>query len=146
MKLYISVGQQPLNGYRNIDLAGERIDFQNPDSICEQNACTEIIVDGALSYLNLQHIPSFLQILISRMRKNGKIIINDYDVNNVLQRYNNGILSIADLNLVLFGNGGPSKTSSVSHTDLHDILLHAGLQIKSIELSDLNFSLIAQRV
>lgn len=146
MKLYICVNQQPLNGYKNIDLARERVDFQNPDSVCERSACTEIIVDGALSYLNLQSIPSFLQILISRLRKGGKIVINDYDAVSVLQKYANGLLSIADLNFVLFGNNQPTKNACISHKDLHDILTGAGLEIKSVELLDLNFSLIAKRV
>lgn len=146
MKLYVCINQQPLNGYKNLNLASDRIDFQHPDTICEQSSCTEIIVDGVLSYLNLQTVPQVLQIFMSRLRKGGKIIIRDYDIQEAIQKYNSGLLSIADLNLVLFGNGSPSKTSCISHTHLHDIITNSGLQIVSIELLDLTFSLIAQRV
>jgi hypothetical protein len=146
MKLYICVNQQPLNGYKNFNLASDRIDFQNPNTICEQSSCTEIILDNVLSYINLQTIPQVLQIIISRLRKGGKLIIRDYDAQEVIQKYNNGLLSIADLNLVLFGNNAPSKTSCISHVHLHDIITNTGLQIVSIELLDLTFSLIAQRI
>lgn len=146
MKFYVGVNQQPLNGYNNIDLAHERLDFQNPDSMCEPSACTEIILDGVLSYINLQAIPQVLHVFISRLRKGGKLIIRDYDLQEVIQKYNNGLLSVADLNLVLFSNTAPSKASAISHVHLHDVITNYGLQIVSIDILDLTFSLIAQRV
>ena len=146
MKIYFCVNKQPLNGYNSINVATQKVDFGNLDSVCARAECTEMILDDLLEYIPLQQIPGLLAGLITRIRKNGKLIINSLDVNETIKQYSNGLLSIADLNAIVYGNSGINKCSAFSHTDLHGILVSNGLQIVSIELLTNSFTIIAQRM
>ncbi len=146
MKLYFCINKQPLNGYVNINLATQRVDFSNLNTLCEAAECTEMILDDVLEYLPLQTIPDILVKLITRLRKKGKIVIHNLDINETIKQYTNGLTSVADLNLMLYGHNQANKCSAFSHVDLHDILVTNGLQIVSIELLSNSFTIIAQRI
>ena len=145
MKLYMSINKPAINGYVCIDLATQPIDFNNLDSICEKSECIELVLDELLSYINLQQIPQILSQLVTRLRKNGKIVIINFDIADILKTYHNGLISIADLNFVLFGNDKIKRTSCMSHSDIQPILTNSGLVIDSVEISEGKFILKAHR-
>jgi ABC-type enterochelin transport system ATPase subunit len=145
MKLFLSVEKPPINGYQSIDLATQAIDFNNMDTICEASECFEMILDEVLNFIDLQHIPGILTKLISRIRKNGRIIITGFDINEITKSYINGILSIADFNLVLFGTGRIKKISTFSHNDIQNIITSNGLKISSVDIIGGKFTIIAKR-
>ena len=146
MKIYFCVNKQPLVGYNNINVAEQKVDFGNLDMVCARAECTEIILDDMLEYIPLQQVPGLLVQLITRIRKNGRLIINSLDLNETIKQYSNGLLSIADFNAMIYGNTNIHKCSAFSHTDLHGILVSNGLQSMSIELLTNSFTIIAQRI
>lgn len=145
MKLNLSVGKPPINGYTNIDLATQSIDFNNMNSVCEAAECTELLIDESLQYLPLQQVQPILNKLITRLRKNGKMIVIGFDLNEVIKMYLNGIMSVADFNYAVFGNNNPKKCSCVSHTDIQNLLTIGGLKIISVNLNTGKFTIVAQR-
>jgi hypothetical protein len=145
MKLYLSVDKPAINGYMSIDLATQSIDFNNMNAICEASECIEMILDEMLHFVDIQQIPGVLQKLISRIRKGGKIIIAGFDINETTKAYINGILSIADLNLILFGIGNIKKISCFSHNDIQNIIVSNGLKINSVDIIGGKFTIIAKR-
>jgi hypothetical protein len=145
MKLFLSVDKLPINGYNSIDLATQAIDFNNMDTVCEAAECAEMILDEVLNFIDLQQIPGVLTKLISRIRKGGRVIITGFDINELAKSYTNGILSIADFNLVLFGSGRIKKMSCFSHNDIQNIVVSNGLKIQSVDLVGGKFTIIAKR-
>ena len=145
MKLFLSVDKPPINGYNSIDLATQTIDFNNMNTVCEASECVELILDEVLNFIDLQQIPNILQKLISRLRKGGKVIITGFDINELTKSYLNGILSIADFNLVIFGNCRVKKVCCFSHNDIQNIITSNGLKIQSVDLVGGKFTIIAKR-
>jgi hypothetical protein len=145
MKLFLSVDKPPINGYNSIDLATQAIDFNNMDAVCEAAECIEMVLDEVLNFIDLQQIPGVLTKLISRIRKGGKLILTGFDINELTKSYTNGILSIADFNLVLFGNGRIKKISTFSHNDIQNIVVSNGLKINSVDIIGGKFTIIAKR-
>lgn len=145
MKLYLTVNRPIPNTYIGIDLAQQKIDFGNLDPICERAECTEMVLDGMLSYVLITKIPDLLLQLVTRLRKEGQLIIKDIEINEAIKMYINGQLNIYDLNTVLFGDERLNKRAAYSHFDIQQILTQLGLQITSIELSNITYTLTAQR-
>ena len=145
MKLFLSVDKPPINGYTSIDLATQTIDFNNMDTVCEASECFQMILDEVLNFIDLQKIPGVLQKLISRIRKGGKLILTGFDINEITKSYINGILSIADFNLLLFSTGQIKKISTFSHNDIQNIIVSNGLKINSVDIIGGKFTIIAQR-
>jgi hypothetical protein len=145
MKLFLSVDKPPINGYNSIDLATQAIDFNNMDTICEAAECIEMIMDEVLNFIDIQQIPGVVAKLISRMRKGGTMIVTGLDINEIAKSYINGIWSIADLNLVLFGTGRIKKMSCFSHNDIQNIIVSNGLKINSVDIIGGKFTIIAKR-
>ena len=145
MKLYITVNKPIPNSYTGIDLATQKIDFNNLDPICERAECTEMILDSVLSHIIINKLPDLLKQLITRLRKGGKIIIIDTEINEVLKKYLNGLLNIYDVNCLLFGNEKMNKRGKYSHSDIQQILTNNNLEIISIALNSTIFTLTAQR-
>lgn len=145
MKINLHVGKATISGYNNIDLAKDTIDLNNMDNLCEASECIELLLDETLHFIPLQKIPPLLKKLITRLRKNGKIIVVGYDINECIKMYMNGRMSLADLNLVLFNQDVLRKSSCISYTDIVNILNESGIKISSIELNNEKFIVVGQR-
>jgi ABC-type cobalamin transport system ATPase subunit len=115
------------------------------DAVCEASECVEMVLDEVLNFIDIQQIPGVLAKLISRMRKGGKMIITGFDINELTKSYINGMLSIADLNLVLFGTGRIKKMSCFSHSDIQNIIVSNGLKINSVDIMGGKFTIVAKR-
>jgi hypothetical protein len=146
MKLFVAINKQGLNGYTNLILANQAIDFNNLNNVCEQAECTDLILDEILEYIPIQNVIDVLTQFITRLRKNGRFTIVGIDINDTLKAYHNGQLSIADLNAMIFGTEKIHKCSAFSYTDLEPILTSKGLQIISIDLLGSKFILTAKRI
>jgi hypothetical protein len=145
MKLYINVDKQPLNGYKNINLATDTIDLQNLNTICEQAEATEIILDNVLEYINFKNIDDFIFKIYTRLRLNGKMVINFVNLSMVIDDFTNGLLNCQGLNSILYGVGNIRKTSMSDSSKIESILQNLGLQIESIEINRYNNTIIAKR-
>jgi hypothetical protein len=145
MKIYLSVEKPEISGYNNIDLSKYDLDLAHLDTLCEPAECIEMVLDEVVHYITLQQIPALLQRLATRLRKSAKMIVYGYDINECIKMYQNGRMSIADINLILYGTKNIRKTSCISYVDIKKILETIGLQIVSIELSSEKFIIIAQR-
>lgn len=146
MRLHVSIGQTDINGYVNLDLSKHKVDFNNMDTICEAAECTEIWLDQAIAHIPIQQVPFFIQQFVSRLRKNGRIIIDGFDINCVVKAYINGTMSLADINYALFGiNSNFRKASCISHNDVQNILTESKITISSVELNNSSFTVIGTR-
>lgn len=146
MKIYIHVGKTPISGYLNINLGTDNLDLNNLDQVCEAAECIELVLDDILQYIPLQQIPLVIQKLATRLRKQAKLTIVSNDVNSCINMYKNGRMSLADLNLVLYGVNNIKKISCISHTDITKLIEQIGLKIISVEISGEKFIIVAQRV
>ena len=145
MRLYITVNRPIPSGYIGLDLAQQKIDFDNMDSICEPAECTEIIVEELASYVQVDKLGALLQKIISRLRKRGTFIIKDVDVNEATKKYLNGLLNINDLNFLLFSKGNLTKCGAYSVHDIRGVIEALGLEVVSIDLTDCYYNIKAQR-
>ena len=145
MKLYFHVDKLPINGYNNVNLATDSLNLNNLDSICERSEATEIILDEILGYINYNQIQPLLLQFITRLRFRGKIIIQDTDITQSLNMYHNGLISLSDLNSILYGTGKIRKCSCFSMLDIDKIVVEGRLQIESFEINSSKFILIAKR-
>ena len=145
MKIFLNVNQSPISGYKNVNLTTDTIDLNNLDNLCEPSECTDLIIHHVLEYISFSQIPTLLSKLISRLRLNGQIVIHNYDFAIMLDNYHNGLISLQDLNDILFGNDSIKKCCCISIQNVEDLILENGLSIISKEINAGKFTLIARR-
>ena len=145
MKLYLHVNKEPLTGYNNINLITDTINMQNLDHLCEKAECIELILDNVLSYIPLKTLENFLKNLITRLRYNGKLIITDFNLDSVIDKYSNGVISMYELNDKLFDSRTSAKRSGFTIQYIENIIKSSNISIESIQLNDDSFMIIAKR-
>jgi hypothetical protein len=146
MKIYFHVNKQPLNGYNNINLATDVVDFQKLNNLCEPSECTEMILDEVLEYIQYHNIKDFISKLSSRIRLNGNFVIYFYHGDMILNAFENGIINHQQLNNIIFGRGKISKNSIINLDFIEQIIKDINFVIQSIEINNYKVILVAKRV
>ena len=119
------------DGYQYVDLA-QVIDIDN-------GSCEEILLDNCLDYVSQRK--DFLSEIVKKLRYGGKIIVSGLDLHQVGRQITNGFITTSNAASVLY-----NKRQSSSTIDEMQALLELGsLTIISKQLSDISYTLIAQR-
>lgn len=151
MRVKISVNKFAYSGYYNIDPDPVIIDGVNttPSSIrdldqLDDRECDEIILDECLCYIPHAELGNYLDKVLKKLRKGGKLVIIDKDVRSLSYDYYSGIVNEDYYNNALFGNQNrPStfKTSCLSLKMIKEHLSEICKISKIINTGDYNFLL-----
>jgi hypothetical protein len=151
MRLNITVGGEPKNGYYNIDpLASDNdgvkvaVPMHELGKVVEDAECTEIIVEDSICYLPHDHVPSILSHWISKLRHRGSLIITDFDAREVVKRYMAGTISLTQFNEIMYGRG-TTKKNGLDINLLTTYLKNFNMQIVSKKLDNYRYTVIARR-
>jgi len=143
MKVHISVKNKPLEGYLNLDY--NSID-QLVDKVDDAEAL-EILVEDMINYIPLNEMAQFLKILVSKLRHSGILKITGTDAYEIARSYVNGIISIKDLNDLLYSGNDVTKTCAVTLHDLAGSFQEKSeFRILKKRLHNCNFCLEVQRL
>ena len=119
------------DGYQYVDLA----QFMDIDD----GSCEEILLENCLDYVSQRK--DFLSEIVKKLRYGGKIIVSGIDLHQVGRQITNGFITTSNAASVLY-----NKRQSSSTIDEMQALLELGsLTIISKQLSDISYTLIAQR-
>ena len=119
------------DGYQYVDLA-QVMDIDD----C---SCEEILLENCLDYVSQRK--DFLSEIVKKLRYGGKIIVSGIDLHQVGRQITNGFITTSNAASVLY-----NKRQSSSTIDEMQALLELGsLTIISKQLSDISYTLIAQR-
>jgi hypothetical protein len=144
MRLYLSLGQVPPSGFTCVDVLKQNVNLTNMNDICEAAECTEIVVDHVLQLVPHNQLVPVLQHLASRLRRGGKITVLFPNLNTILRLYQNGDLSEAQANNLVFGEQVGNR-SLFSHRTVELILSKLELGVESVQLSGISSVVIAKR-
>ena len=119
------------DGYQYVDLA-QVMDI-------DDGSCEEILLENCLDYVSQRK--DFLSEIVKKLRYGGKIIVSGLDLHQVGRQITNGFITTSNAASVLY-----NKRQSSSTIDEMQALLELGsLTIISKQLSDISYTLIAQR-
>ena len=119
------------DGYQYVDLA-QVMDI-------DDGSCEEILLENCLDYVSQRK--DFLSEIVKKLRYAGKIIVSGIDLHQVGRQITNGFITTSNAASVLY-----NKRQSSSTIDEMQALLELGsLTIISKQLSDISYTLIAQR-
>lgn len=132
MRVKISVNKFSYSGYFNIDpdpIVYSEID--NPPlsirdlEVLDDKECDEIVLEECLSYIPHQNLGNYLENVIKKIKRGGKLTIIDSDIKKISMDYVYGSISEDIFNEKVFGSQTrPSlfKCSSLSLTLLKDFI------------------------
>ena len=152
MKVFISVGEQAMSGYTNIDPSGGEnkisMDFRCLDSICEASQCMEICAPNITDYLHHSEIMPVINNWVSKLRHGGTIIIGGSDSYEICKGVVNGKIDTIEFNVRYYGNSNSFpfiKTGMYTRHDVESILVNMGLKIVHKRINDRCFVVEAIR-
>lgn len=158
MKVKLSVGEHPLNGYINIDPVCQNVDrLPNVINVDVRGACeyledasvTELICSNIFDYLASSEVFSTLQSLVKKLRHKAKIVITSTDLELACKQYLNGLLNTIEFNQIIHGQQDKPwnyKRGQVTMDELCEMLRELGILVitKNYE-SDCFFTITGQR-
>lgn len=159
MRVRLSVGQQPFQGYLNIDphpkqgTLGEYeqvvSDFRTGlDEFVEDSECTELLGVGVLNYVQADNMYDFINTLCRKIRNGGTLVIQGTDILQLSKRYVNGELDTVEFNRYLYGQGRgvwDFNMGMMTLGELESIIVDFGLVVTSKTLNDFTYSISAER-
>lgn len=152
MKIFITIGSQPLNGYINIDPSGgdgkKSMDFRSLDDISEPAQCTEICAPEILDYIHHSEIMPVLQNWVSKLRHGGTIIVGGTDCYEVAKGIVSCQLDTVVFNKALFGLSPQFpfiKLGMYTRHDIESILRNFGLKIIHKRINNRTYTVEAKR-
>tara|TARA_R100000988_G_C3965440_1_gene148528 strand:- start:115 stop:534 length:420 start_codon:yes stop_codon:yes gene_type:complete len=119
------------DGYQYVDLA-QVIDI-------DDGSCEEILLENCLDYVSQRK--DFLSEIVKKVRYGGKIIVSGIDLHQVGRQITNGFITTSNAASVLYDK----RQSSSTIDEMQSLLELGSLTIISKQLSDINYTLIAQR-
>lgn len=143
-----------ITGYLNIDPYASGSDFRVKSDITslgqfiDDGECEEIRAIDILSKYEANKIDEIIDEWISKLRKNGILVISDIDLFEVILNIEKGKINLNSTNLILYGNQTEPQTYKKCVLSLHNIaegLKLRGLFILEKSFNGLNFVVKAQR-
>jgi hypothetical protein len=137
MKVYIGNRSVDSPEYKNLT------EVEMLKYIADDSECTSIILDGVLKGLAISEIPPVLNLIVSKLRNKGEIIINDLDFDLLVfahRKQNN----LFELNKMVEGFGG--FKSFITYELISDVMKNFNnIQLLSINIDNLEFRLTYQK-
>jgi hypothetical protein len=97
MKVYFSKNEPEMNGYVHIS------NSKMLDLLVEDSQVTEIIIDDTLSSVEFNELPNLFSLLCSKLRIGGSLVVYYTDFSLICPQYENGDLSIEEINELFAG-------------------------------------------
>jgi hypothetical protein len=153
MKLNLTLGGTPKNGYLNIDPYFEaegktKADLGNLNEYVDDNECSQILALDILEYLPVPVADQILNHWISKLAHNGQLILSATNVRQVCKCIINKSLPLDVSNELLYGSqryDWEVKRGMVDIERLTSALQSKGLRILSKRLNGLQMCVVAER-
>ena len=107
--------------------------------IADDGEATEIMVDDILHSFSLKEVENILQLIASKIKKGGKLILYLTDIELLSHMLTTGSITFNDFNDCFF-HSGQSIKSFISSDFIFDILNRLGFKINQKQIK--NFTLI----
>jgi hypothetical protein len=137
MKIHVGNPQtQFIGGYNAIQVVDEQIDL----SAISDNECVEILASEILDEFQIHNIGQVIQLLLSKLRIGGKLIIGGTDVLLFCKAVQDGSISEQD-----YCNIISSKKSMTQTNIVLDTLRQLGLTIEVSDINGIHFEATVRR-
>jgi len=155
MKIYLTINNQPLNGYVTVDPTCSQpsadciiSDIKQIDHICSDSECEEILAPEVVDYIGAKELVSTITHWKSKLRHGGKLILGGTDIMEVARQVMMGRISVPDANTVLYGTQETLwsiKSGCYSMNDVVGLVKEMGLRITNKRVDGTNFIVEAIR-
>ena len=147
MKINISVGGKPKNGYVNIDPSVNKQwdKIKNLDHVADDSECNEIIAEDMVDFLSSDDLEKTIQHWVSKLRHSGKIVIGGTDMYEVCKHFFQKGISTKDANILIHGEQKEAWDFRINQTtieNLESILSNLGIDILKKRSS--NFKMVIE--
>jgi hypothetical protein len=147
VKVLITIDDNTLNDYQKISpLNGDNPLFL--DKYLDDGECQEIILDGIIDYVPIEHTQQYVTSLAKKLKIGGKLIIIGIDALEVAQSYYNGIINTIQFNKLTFGEKRHTwefKQGLVQLEELCELLKSLNLKIINKRLYNFKYSITVER-
>lgn len=133
MKIYIGNRSVDDQTYKNLT------EVEMLKYIADDSECTSIILDGVLKTLTISEIPSVINLVISKMRSNGHLIISDIDF-DLLVFAHKKLNNLQELNKMVENFGG-FKSFNTYETIVDLMKTYQNFALQSADINNLEFRL-----
>jgi hypothetical protein len=158
VKVKLSVGDSPYTDYLNIDpcpkIEQDKLSQFNtiiaaPRDIPVENATCDEILCHSVEYLTGQSVVGFFQLVASKLRHGGKFIVIGTDIEKVCLDYFNGLITTQQFNQIIHGGQTHTwdfKSLQLTQSDVSELMISVGLQIKKKVFDNHTYIITAERV
>lgn len=153
MKLNITLGQPPINGYLNIDPNLDHdgkvvCPLDNLNDHVDDAECEEILALDVLEYIPKELADKTVVHWLSKLAHGGKIILSGINARQVAKAILNKSIDIDAANILMYGEQNHPWQRKYGITDiqrLSDVLTGLGLKVISKQLDGFKMTVIAER-
>jgi hypothetical protein len=151
MKLNLTVGGFPLNGYLNIDPLSKENQhgIDNIDDLVDNNECEEVLAYGVIDIFPLDVKRDKLAHWASKVEHHGFFIFSGTDLGKISRLIVDGLIDSRNSNVGLYGNPANPWTTKRSLWTVEEakqaVLSMSQFNIASIEFSGIEYVIKAQR-
>lgn len=133
MKIYIGNRSVDSPEYKNLTEV-EMIKY-----IADDSECTSIILDGVLKNFGISEIPGILNLVISKLRNQGELIISDVDFDLLIFAHKK-LNNLLDLNRMVESSGG--FKSFITYESITEMLSgYNNISLITVNINNLEFRL-----
>jgi len=133
MKIYIGNRSVDSPEYKNLTEV-EMIKY-----IADDSECTSIILDGVLKNFGISEIPGILNLVISKLRNQGELIISDVDFDLLIFAHKK-LNNLLDLNRMVESSGG--FKSFITYESITEMLSgYKNISLITVNINNLEFRL-----
>ena len=137
MKIHITENvDQIIDGYLMVPIVYGKIDL----SSINNNCVTDIIADDTVDSIDCNYIFEFLNILVSKMRINGKLFISGLDLNIISQEIVSGITDYKEYNSQI-----KNKKAIYPVSEILKALTSLGLNIQTVNIKGNRYEIFCTR-
>lgn len=105
--------------------------------IADDSECNTIILDGVIKSLKISEIPSVVDMVVSKLRNGGDLVINDIDFDLLIFAHNK-VSDLFELNKMIESTGG--FNSVVTYQFVLDLFnRYNQLKLTSMDLNNIEF-------
>lgn len=114
------------------------------NTIADDSECTNIILDGVLRKYTLSEIGNVLNLVISKLRLNGELIISDLDFDLIIFAHKK-LANLVELNKMVESIGG--FKSFLTYELVSEIVkTNPRINLVSADINNIEFKLVFKRV
>jgi hypothetical protein len=128
--------QKFIQGYKTVLFSEMQSSFVS----ISNNECESILANDVLDYVMTKDILQIIQLLVSKLRFNGTLVIGGKDLQMFCKHVNNGLINEETAGQII------STCKSLSnYITVRDIMSSMGLKIESIQLNGIHYEITATR-